>query len=296
MTGAPRGAPMLLRENEWGKTRMPCGMRVFTQLWSGMLVFHSMPASSPSILRSRGPRFWLIASLVFGLAITITFRWAALMYWAIVVRTMDRPWWLELAYLAILVAIPLLVALLAAMLFEFALDRLGLPDRSRLHLLHIVPAAVLALLPLYLVVATISRSYEPPERPLVDSDSSGFCAPIEFVPGDSLILIVSIRSARPVDSGVRLMAKDQEAREFVAEGRQQLTEGVTRIRLSLRPEGSDHSIAWPLCIVHAVAWIPTGDGYEHVIDARSGSLAFIYPDRLVTPAPPAAPTTTPTRP
>jgi hypothetical protein len=241
--------------------------------------------------------------------LTITFGWAVVLYLGIVIGTMDTtgpPWWTVVVVGAVFLAIPLIVAMIGAMLLEFILDRMGFPDRSRFHALHFVPVAALAILPLYAMRGPeIEEFFDPgppvaikaaPEQdhPIVDSDSSGFCAPIELIPGDSLYLVVSIRSPQADKGHVRLLVHDQQGREIVAEAEGRLQAGVTRIRMLLG-DGSTKLIAWPLRVTNAIVWTPASDGEEKIMDSRSGSLAFLYPERT-KPILPAAPKATPAPP
>ena len=213
---------------------------------------------------------------------------------------------------AILLVIPLIVAIPVAVFSELILVRLGFPDRSRFRLFHLVPVAVLAFLPVFIVwgwaipsllqpdpITKVTTTIEPgTDQPLGDSDSAGFCAPIEVVLGDSIFLIVSIRSPREVDSEIKLLTDDQEGRRFFAQGTWGLAKGINRIHLTLLPSPESDpqpmsDIAWPLEVVNAIVMIPGSEENGHIRDARWGSLAYIYPDHVVTPA---APTATPTPP
>ena len=121
----------------------------------------------------------------------------------------------------------------------------------------------------------------PPEHPIVDSDSIGFCEPLELASAESLFVFLSVRSPRAGRGRVSLEAHDQNGRSYLAEVGGPMQKGVTRIRLRLEPTdgGPPQAVAWPLRVVHAMARVTDESGEERTLDARYGSLAFLAPDR-----------------
>src|SRR6188508_991240 len=90
-------------------------IRPLRREWVRVLAWMPMSTTGSPSSRWRRPRFWLVASLIFGLMLTITFRWAAdLFLMASAFADIDKvaiSWRTRFIITAILLVIPLIVAI-----------------------------------------------------------------------------------------------------------------------------------------------------------------------------------------
>jgi hypothetical protein len=204
--------------------------------------------------------------------------------------------------------VPFCGALGIASAVEYVLRRTGHPDHARAHGWRVAVPVIFALcpaivLPLWLLstMRSVNRDIAPyvagDTRPIVASDTAGFCAPPVWGMRQGLPEVtLTVRPRTPGPHRISLDALDYANHRFEIDDRRELSAGANKVTLGFKRVGDTKEPIWWPIRVYDLTLIDEGPDRPEMIDSRRNDSLFVFDAEGLRPAPPAAPTNSPARP
>ncbi len=255
------------------------------------------PAASGTGWRP-GPRWWLIASISFVGLVCACAPFALALAVAVMIGTMDTTGPTPVMILLVVgtgLGTPALGAVVVASVAEMLLRARGRPDRARASLkrVFLIVAIVLSplvILPLWLTQysrqskrdmdATRRKTEAYNTRPIVASDTAGFCAPpVWEIRGGHARVQLAIRVKREGRYAVRIVGQDTAGNCYASDSTRSLGPGVTQVTALLMRswgESPGDTVNWPLYITAIDVSPDTGGGtIRPEVDQRYGDSLYV---------------------